>query len=109
MQSNPFAGKNLSPALPKEVLLDRYNSHTEKCRICRTALTNLKRARMGIAVVIVFIWALMPVLMSTRNIIPMIAYYIFMIIGVVAWLYLVNLEQKFYRGENKPPRNLKEN
>jgi phenylpropionate dioxygenase-like ring-hydroxylating dioxygenase large terminal subunit len=106
---NPFAGKNLSPALPKEVLLDRYNSHTEKCRICRTALTNLKRARMGIAVVIVFIWALMPVLMSTRNIIPMIAYYIFMIIGVVAWLYLVNLEQKFYRGENKPPRNLKEN
>ena len=107
---NPFAGKNLSPALPKEVLLDRYHSHTEKCRICRTALTNLKRARMGIAVVIVFIWALMPVLMSTRNIIPMIAYYyIFMIIGVVSWLYLVNLEKKFYRGEGKPPRNLKEN
>ena len=108
---DPFAGKTLPPALPKEILLDRYHSHTEKCASCRAALTNLKRVRMGLLIVIAIVWTLIPVLMLTQNTIPAIAviiYSLFVVIGGGIWFSLGNLERKFYQGQEIPPRNLPE-
>jgi phenylpropionate dioxygenase-like ring-hydroxylating dioxygenase large terminal subunit len=106
---DPFAGKTLSPALPKVALLDRYHSHTEKCASCRTALTNLKRIRMGLAVAIALSWSVIPILIFTQdyiNVITVIISSLLVAIGGGVWFALGNLEQKFYQGQEIPPRNL---
>ncbi len=112
---DPFPGQTLPPALPIPALLDRYHSHTEKCASCRAALTNLKRIRMGLAVAIAFYWTLMPVLILTQNNIPgtlgnivVIVSFLTVVLGGGIWFSLGNLEQKFYRGEEVPARNLPE-
>lgn len=108
---DPFAGKTLSPSLPKEDLLDRYHSHTEKCASCRTALANLQRLRVGVAVVTVLVWALLPLLIfiyGQTNIFTISFLTLLVISGAGIWFGLGRLERRFYQGRLVPPRNLPE-
>jgi len=98
---NPFLGTTLPPQLPKEVLLDRYHSHTEKCASCRQALRNLQLLRTGVAVVTVLVWALLPWL--EPYIISLVT-----VSGVSIWYGLGRWEGKFSHGRLIPPRNLPE-
>jgi phenylpropionate dioxygenase-like ring-hydroxylating dioxygenase large terminal subunit len=106
---DPFAGKTLSPSLSKEVLLDRYHSHTEKCASCRTALTNLQRLRFGVGVGTALIWALLPLLIvvfEERNVFIIGVLTIVVIIGGGVWFGLGRFMKSFYQGNFVPPRNL---
>ncbi|MBD2199040.1 MULTISPECIES: aromatic ring-hydroxylating dioxygenase subunit alpha [Calothrix] len=106
-----FPGKTLSPPLPKEALLDRYHSHTEKCASCRTALRNLQRLRLGLAVVTAVIWALLPLLVAVQSQVSVLTVAIGslgVLLGGGIWLALGKLERRFYQGKETPPRNLPE-
>ena len=108
---DPFLGKTLLPPLPKEDLLDRYHSHTEKCASCRTALTNLQRLQVGVAVVTVLVWALLPLLMfiyGQTDIFTISFLTLVVISGTGIWFGLGRLERRFYQGRLIPPRNLPE-
>jgi phenylpropionate dioxygenase-like ring-hydroxylating dioxygenase large terminal subunit len=115
---DPFEGKALSPALPKEILLDRYHSHTKKCASCSKALKNLQRLRLGVAAITGLIWLLVPLLMfvysqlsttwlqpSSLQLIAMSILTLAVISGAAIWFSLGKLEQRFYQGRMVPPRN----
>lgn len=106
-----FPGATLSPPLSKELLLDRYHSHTEKCGSCRPALRNLQRLRMGLTVVTAFAWALLPLLALIQghvsNITVTISTLAVLLSGGI-WLSLGKLERRFFQGRATPPRNLPE-
>lgn len=109
--AEPFPGKTLPPSLPKEVLLERYHSHTEKCASCRAALTNLQRLRIGIVVVTALVWGLLPLLVLIQgqvSIITVIISILSVLFGGCIWFGLGNLERQFYQGREIPPRNLPE-
>lgn len=108
-RAEPFAGETLPPPLPKEALLDRYHSHTKKCASCSTALTNLQRLRVGVAVVAALIWGLLPLLVLIQpqtSIITVIISTLVMSSGALIWSGLGKLEQRFYQGREVPARNL---
>jgi phenylpropionate dioxygenase-like ring-hydroxylating dioxygenase large terminal subunit len=109
--AEPFANETLSAPLPKEVLLDRYHSHTKKCSSCSTALTNLKRFRLGVAVVAALAWGLLPLWVLIQDQISTVTVIIstlIMMSGALAWFGLGKLERRFYQGREIPPRNLPE-
>jgi phenylpropionate dioxygenase-like ring-hydroxylating dioxygenase large terminal subunit len=106
-----FPDATLSPPLSKELLLDRYHSHTEKCGSCRPALRNLQRLRMGLAVVTAFVWALFPLLTLIQGHVSNITLAILTLAVLLSggiWFSLGNLERRFYQGRETPPRNLPE-
>ncbi|MDZ7958275.1 MAG: Rieske 2Fe-2S domain-containing protein [Aulosira sp. DedQUE10] len=106
-----FPGETLPPPLPQEVLLDRYHSHTKKCVSCRTALTNLQRLRMGLAVVTALIWGLLPLVMLIQGQVSPITVTILSfaaLLGGGIWFGLGKLERRFYQGREVPPRNFPE-
>lgn len=108
---DPFPGKTLPPPLHKEALLDRYHSHTEKCSSCSNALTNLQRLRLGVAVVALLTWGILPLLLFIYTHTPLISILIAAVVAISAgaiWLSLGNLERQFYQGRKIPPRNLPE-
>lgn len=109
-QAQPFPNHRLSPALPREVLLDRYHSHTENCSSCRTALKNLQRIKVGLVVTIAIVWGVVTLLFGLVNLplIPMIFLSLTLPLGVILWFLLSKLEKQFYQGEGMPPRNLPE-
>jgi phenylpropionate dioxygenase-like ring-hydroxylating dioxygenase large terminal subunit len=102
-EADPFPGKSLPPALPTDVLLDRYHSHTKHCASCRTALANIQRLRTGIAIVGALSWLIVPFADSFGIFAAGMA-----AIAGATWLGLGNLERKFYEGRELPPRNLPE-
>lgn len=107
----PFPGQTLPPSLPKEALLDRYHSHTKKCASCSTALINLQRLRVGVAVVTMLIWALLPLLIfiyGQADIFTLSFLTLVVISGAGIWFGLGKLERRFYQGRSTPPRNLPE-
>ncbi|NET04580.1 MAG: Rieske 2Fe-2S domain-containing protein [Symploca sp. SIO2B6] len=109
--AEPFPGETLPKPLPKEVLLERYHSHTEKCASCRGALANLQRLRMGVALVTALVWGLLPLLMLIQDQVSIITVTIStlsVLVGGFVWLGLGNLERQFYQGRETPPRNLPE-
>ncbi|NJM72298.1 MAG: Rieske 2Fe-2S domain-containing protein [Scytonema sp. RU_4_4] len=109
--AEPFEGKTLPPPLPKEALLDRYHSHTKKCASCRTALINLQRLRMGVAVVAALAWGLLPLLVLIQgqaSIITVTISTLAVVSGALIWFGLGKLERQFYQGREVPPRNLPE-
>ncbi|MEL4895297.1 aromatic ring-hydroxylating dioxygenase subunit alpha [Crocosphaera sp. Alani8] len=111
-QAQVFPDKSLNPALPKEKLLDRYHSHTKHCSSCRSALKNIKRIKIGLAIAISFIWSLTMILFlgfSNPSIWLMIVLTLTVPLGVISWLALSNLEKQFYQGQEIPPRNLHSN
>ncbi len=109
--AEPFEGETLPPRLPKEALMDRYHSHTKKCASCSTALTNLQRLRMGVAVVAALVWGLLPLLVlieDQASITTVTISTLAVLSGALIWFGLGKLERQFYQGREVPPRNLPE-
>ncbi|EGJ32427.1 MULTISPECIES: Rieske 2Fe-2S domain-containing protein [Moorena] len=105
---DPFPGKTLPPSLPKEVLLERYHSHTQKCASCRGALGNLQRLRLGLAVGTALVWVLLPLLVFIHpqvSIVTVIILTVAVLMSGGVWLALGKLERQFYKGREIPPRN----
>lgn len=110
-EANPFSGQPLPPTLPTETLLDRYHSHTLKCASCRKALANIKRLRLGIAVVGAIAWTMLPLvtfIFDAHSMLLVILSAIIPLMAGAAWLWLGKPEQQFYQGQEVPPRNLPE-
>ena len=110
-EADLFPGEPLPPPLPTEALLDRYHSHTLKCASCRKALANIKRLRLGIAIVGGLIWAALPLLtfiLGKPSILLTILCAVIPITAGAAWLWLGKLERQFYEGREVPLRNLPE-
>ncbi|MGK7939481.1 MAG: Rieske 2Fe-2S domain-containing protein [Crocosphaera sp.] len=108
-QAQVFPEQSLTPAFSRERLLDRYHSHTKYCSSCSSALKNIKRIKMGLAIAISVVWSLLIILLlvfphpSTWF---MILLSLIVPLGVISWLALSNLEKQFYQGREIPPRNL---
>jgi hypothetical protein len=101
----------LPSALTKPQLLDRYSSHTMHCASCRGALANLKRIRLGLAVIAAIAWSVVPILMMVSHItMPALAIFasLFALGLLGGWAALGRLERRFYEGREIPPRNLPE-
>lgn len=106
-----FPGDSLAPPLPKEILLDRYHSHTKHCASCSTALKNLQRLRLGLAVVTALIWGLLPLIMLIQGEVSAMTVAISSVatlLGGGIWFGLGKFERRFYEGREVPPRNLPE-
>ncbi|MEM7715274.1 MAG: Rieske 2Fe-2S domain-containing protein [Cyanobacteria bacterium P01_A01_bin.68] len=106
--ANPFPGESLPPRLSTEELLDRYHSHTKHCGSCRKALARIKKLRIAIALVGAVTWAMIPITYFLQNqsvILPLSFSGIFLL-SLTGWFGLGRLEQRMYRGEEVPPRNL---
>ncbi|MGB7416996.1 MAG: Rieske 2Fe-2S domain-containing protein [Thermosynechococcaceae cyanobacterium] len=99
--ADPFAGQALPPALPKHELLDRYHSHTVHCPSCLGALKNIKRLRLGIAILGASLWAILSLLSSVAAIPAT-------LICAAVWWSLKRLEHRFYEGQAIPLRNVPE-
>lgn len=105
-----FPGEPLPPLITnKDILLERYHSHTEKCGSCKQALSTIQKIKLACAIIAIFTLATSPliaifikqnsmVLATLETIIPL--------LFSAAWWKLNNLEKKFYQGEIIPPRNL---
>ena len=108
--ADPFPGVSLPPALPREKLLDRYQSHTVKCRSCSTALANIQKLRIGVVVTAAIAWVTIPfltLLQRETTVLAVVSTTVFLVFGVV-WFRLSKLEKQFYEGRDVPPRNLPE-
>lgn len=106
-KAQPFESE-LPPHLTTAALLDRYYSHTSKCASCRSALANIKRLRLGMAVVGAIAWAILPLLtfvFGTSFLVAIVYAVTTLIVGAL-WLWLGKLEQQFYQGRSIPLRNL---
>ena len=62
-----FPDEAFSSELPKEVLLDRYHSHTKHCSSCRQALKRIQHIRLGAAIATGFIWSLIPLVVAVSG------------------------------------------
>ncbi|MBE9128268.1 MULTISPECIES: Rieske 2Fe-2S domain-containing protein [unclassified Coleofasciculus] len=106
--ANPFVDQTLPSRLPKETLLDRYHSHTIKCKSCSTALVRIRQIRLGVALVGVLAWAIVPLLAllfgKTATAVAVVSTALALLLGA-AWFGLGRLEQRFYQGREIPPRN----
>jgi len=108
-QADPFAGQQLTPPLVKEVLLDRYHSHTVNCSSCSQALKNvrsLKTASIAIAAISWTISSLFSFWLAPTNLLVILLGAIPAAIAITLWLICNNLEQKFIHGQETPLRNL---
>ncbi|MEA5616751.1 Rieske 2Fe-2S domain-containing protein [Cronbergia sp. UHCC 0137] len=106
--AEPFPGATFSPVLSKELLLERYHSHTENCASCRNALLRVQQLRFWCGVMAVIILAVVPPLMLFVNItsvlIVVAATFTTLALGA-GWWGLNRLERQFYHGRLVPPRN----
>ncbi|MGB7440563.1 MAG: Rieske 2Fe-2S domain-containing protein [Coleofasciculaceae cyanobacterium] len=109
--ANPFPNQTLPTRLSKEALLDRYYSHTIKCASCSKALARIGQIRIGLAVLGVLAWAIIPLLTlffdETATLGTTILTFLAILAGA-AWFGLGRLERRFYQGREVPPRNLPE-
>ncbi|MEQ8972863.1 MAG: Rieske 2Fe-2S domain-containing protein [Coleofasciculus sp. C1-SOL-03] len=107
--ADPFPDQPLPPRLSQETLLDRYHSHTVKCKSCNTALARIRQIRRGVAVVGAMAWAIIPLLAlffdKTATVAAIVSSGVALIAGF-GWFGLGRLERRFYEGRTVPPRNL---
>jgi phenylpropionate dioxygenase-like ring-hydroxylating dioxygenase large terminal subunit len=107
--ADPFPDQPLPPRLSQETLLDRYHSHTVKCKSCNTALARIRQIRRGVAVVGAMAWAIIPLLAlffdKTATVAAIVSSGVALIAGF-GWFGLSRLERRFYEGRTVPPRNL---
>jgi phenylpropionate dioxygenase-like ring-hydroxylating dioxygenase large terminal subunit len=107
-EADPFPGQSLPPLRTTATLMNRYDSHTQHCRSCRTALQNIQRLKWLAAGVTGISWTVAPVL--TYKFAPaslsvaLLALVLPLITGVL-WLGLSRLERRFYSGNPVPARN----
>ncbi|MGG6238727.1 Rieske 2Fe-2S domain-containing protein [Nodosilinea sp. AN01ver1] len=107
-KADPFPGQVLSRELPKDVLLDRYNSHTRHCGSCAPALKRIQTIRKGALIASAIVWSAVPALIVLLGeLTPLVAGLLTAIplTAFALWLWLGNLEQKFYKGRELAPRN----
>ncbi|MBD0344105.1 MAG: Rieske 2Fe-2S domain-containing protein [Coleofasciculus sp. Co-bin14] len=107
----PFSDSTLPPRIPREKLLDRYYSHTIKCSSCSTALGNIRRIRMGFAIIAALAWASTPLIALLFDETVVLAATLSTAVSLASlavWRGLASLERQFYEGRDVPPRNLPE-
>ncbi len=108
-QADPFPGRSLPAEISKPALLDRYSSHTQHCGSCRPALKNIQKLRRGVLILSAVVWSGVPLGISVLGTPTVSAGVVLTGIPLAAgalWLWLGNLERKFYQGSDVPPRNL---
>ncbi|WP_055076196.1 Rieske 2Fe-2S domain-containing protein [Pseudanabaena sp. 'Roaring Creek'] len=108
-QADPFAGQQLAAPLVKEVLLNRYHSHTSKCASCRQALRNVRRLKTASMTIAAIAWTVIPLLsfwVAPANITVIGIGSIVVAIAIALWFLGNNLERKFIYGQETPLRNL---
>ncbi|MGB0560976.1 MAG: Rieske 2Fe-2S domain-containing protein [Spirulinaceae cyanobacterium] len=103
----PFSGQGFVPAeTRREVLLERYHSHTEHCQSCLGALKWIKKLRMGGAIALLLLWILLPLGVGLSWPVWMIgAIAVLIPLVLTGWWKLGQLERGFYDGEYPPTRN----
>ncbi|WP_343217836.1 cell death suppressor protein Lls1 [Halotia branconii] len=109
--AEPFPGESFPPIVPREKLLERYNSHTLNCASCRTALVNIQRLKLWCGIITVFALISTPVLslfFHPRSIPVAVAETLTPLIFGVIWLLLNKIQKQFYSGRPIPLRNLPE-
>ena len=95
------------PELRREILLERYHSHTEHCQSCQTALKQIQSLKMLGAIAIFLLWIALPFgIMYQLS--PWRMWFIAGLIPFIAaiWWKLGQFESRFYEGEYPPSRNL---
>jgi phenylpropionate dioxygenase-like ring-hydroxylating dioxygenase large terminal subunit len=107
--ADPFPDRELSAALPKEQLLNRYHSHTKNCASCRQALSTIQKLKQIAIALLVLTWVIIPILSLLTVVSPTVTAISLpatLLIASLSWWQLTKLEQKFYQGRVIPPRNL---
>lgn len=109
-EADPFPGQSLEPEWTKDALLDRYQSHTQHCKSCRTALSRIKSLRWGLLGTSAVVWSLLPVAIAIGGLtVPAVSLLSLLpLTTAAAWAGLGVLERRFYQGRPVPPRNLPE-
>ncbi len=105
---DPFINQKLPPLIDKDILLERYKSHTENCSSCSQALKNIQTSKMLLGITIFLGLTLTPLLtrfLPQTTTIAVIATSIITLAGVI-WLYLGKLEKALTQGARIPTRNL---
>ena len=110
-KADPFPGQSLAREWSKDDLLDRYNSHTKHCGSCTPALKRIQMLRKGLLILIGAVWSAIPLALALTGGPSLAVAGVITGIPLVAggfWLWLGNLERKFYEGRELPPRNIPE-
>ncbi len=107
-QALPFPGRSLPAAIDRDLLLERYHSHTKHCASCRGALANFKRIRWALGITAAITWSILPVLVlflgADQGLLVEILTGI-SLLGVIGWLGLGRWERQLIEGRVTPPRN----
>jgi len=103
----PFPYTAFAPAeVNRELILERYQSHTQHCRSCQGALRRLQQLRTGCTIAIVLLWAVLPLAVMVA--LPLWSVELLaglLLLSAGAWWQLGQLIQRFYEGEYPPSRN----
>ncbi|MDB9313754.1 Rieske 2Fe-2S domain-containing protein [Spirulina sp. CS-785/01] len=104
----PFPHQDFPPAeTNREILLERYQSHTEHCSSCRTALKRVQGLQKISAILIVFLLIALPITIGYH--LPM--WGVVLLAGLLLLLtgttwQLQKLAKGFIQGEYPPSRNI---
>ena len=107
--ADPFPNQEFFSALSKEQLLDRYHSHTKNCMACSQALNTIKKIKVVAIAILILIWAAIPIVSLLTPIASswtVVSLSTTLLVSSLTWWQLDKLEQKFYQGNEIPPRNL---
>jgi phenylpropionate dioxygenase-like ring-hydroxylating dioxygenase large terminal subunit len=108
-EADPFVDQRLVAPLAKEVLLDRYHSHTSKCASCSQALRNVRKIKTISLAIAAIAWTATPLLsyiVAPANLTLLLLGSGTAAIAIAVWLICNNLERKFIYGQETPLRNL---
>lgn len=97
--------------LNRELLLERYHSHTEKCASCRQALKKIQQLKFLFTIVTIISLSSSPLFAfvgETKSISLVIIETVIPLLLGAAWWNLSKLEKEFYQGKIIPRRNLPE-
>jgi phenylpropionate dioxygenase-like ring-hydroxylating dioxygenase large terminal subunit len=103
-QAEPFPGQSLPVRKTREVLLDRYESHTKHCTSCRSALAKIRQFQTG-AIALAIAATVCTALLSSIPVWNFGLAGLAILSALSAW-GLHQLSQRFYHGRITPPRNL---
>ncbi len=106
--ADPFLGQAFPPEQSVEALMDRCHSHTQHCGSCRLALARLQRIRKALLVVCAVVWSCIPLVVFIGGLFLLASVLLsgIPLLAGAAWLWLTNLEKKFYQNDPIPCRNL---
>jgi len=107
-QADPFAGQPFPPLQSKEILLERYQSHTKNCAVCQGALKNINRLRgltLAIAIILGLSLPLLALIFGQSALLPVTVLTVLTVIMVGAYWRLGELKKQFYQGRELLPRN----